>query len=270
MLALLAPLLLQVGIGTSVTPVSPTPPELEDRIRRTAPMMDRAASIPAISSCLSLAGSDPARARDIANEWIARTTGEQRAAGRHCLGVAQGNAGVWGDAAGTFLAARDEGPTGSFRARMGALAGSALLADARPAEALAALDTARSEAGDDLELVEAIAIDRATGLVSLDRPVEAATALAEARVAMPGSAQAWLLSATLARRQGDLLKAQEYIETAAQIDPRDPQIGLEAGVIAALDGRSAAAKRSFESVLLAAPDGPLADAAKAYLAQLGA
>lgn len=269
MIGFLVPLVMQVGIAPTLSPVSPTPPELEDRRNRSAPLLDRAASEPAIAACLSLAARDPARARDFASEWIARTSGEQRAAGRHCLGVAQSNAGAWSEAAASFLAARDDGPQGRFAARMGALAGSALLAEGRSAEALVALDRARAGAEGDADLTGAIAMDRATALVAVERPGDAATALGEARAALPANAHAWLLSATLARRQGDLATAQGFIERAAGIDPRDPEIGLEAGVIAALAGRDDAAKKSFESVLLAAPDGPLAEAAKAYLAQLG-
>lgn len=268
MFLFLAPLIMQVGIGTAATPVSPTPPELEDRIRRTAPMVDRAASEPAIATCLALATSDPAKARDFATEWIGRTKGVQRATGQHCLGVATGNLGDWASASTAFIAAREDALDPRFRSRMAALAGSALLARSQPAEALQILDASVQDASGDAELTGAIAIDRATALVALGRTEEAAAALAAARVAVPGSAQAWLLSATLARRMDDLPGAQLYIERAAQIDPRDPAIGLEAGVIAALGGRDAAAKRSFESVLIAAPDGPLADAANSYLAQL--
>jgi Flp pilus assembly protein TadD len=77
-----------------------------------------------------------------------------------------------------------------------------------------------------------------------------------------------LLSATLSRRTGDLAAAQSQIEQAATLDPRDPAIGLEAGVIAALAGRDEAAKKSFESVIAASPDSAQGIAAKQYLAQL--
>ena len=232
-------------------------------------MIDRPASRPAIDLCLDTARSDPQKARAYAEEWVSRTEGLQRATGRHCLGVAAGNQGDWAAAASAFLAARDEADDIGFKGRMGALAGSALLADARPAEALAELDTARASAVGNAGLSGAIAMDRAAALVALDRPGDAAAALAEARGMVPGDVQAWLLSATLARRQGDLATAQQQIERAAAIDPRDPAVGLEAGVIAALGGRDDAARQSFASVIAAAPDSPQAATAKAYLAQLG-
>ncbi|MFA9200264.1 MAG: hypothetical protein ACEQR8_03620 [Cypionkella sp.] len=269
MLALLLPLaLMQVGPAPTTSPVTAVPPELQNRPVRNAPLPDRAPSRPAIEQCLDTARADPAKARAYAEEWVARTQGLQRAAGRHCLGVAASNAGDWAGAAAAFLAARDEAVELRFRARMGALAGSALLAEGKPAEALAALDAAHSEAAGDAPLGGAIALDRASALVALERLVEAGAALGEARALVPEEPHAWLLSATLSRRQGDLPAAQTLIERAAELDPRDPAIGLEAGVIAALGGRDAAARRSFESVLAAAPDGPPAAAARAYLAQL--
>jgi len=45
-------------------------------------------------------------------------------------------------------------------------------------------------------------------------------------------------------------------------------VGLEAGVIAMLDGREDAAKASWQSVLEVEPDGEAATTARGYLAQL--
>ncbi|MCT2557756.1 tetratricopeptide repeat protein [Tsuneonella sp. YG55] len=275
MLALVLPIMLmQVGIAPTSSPVTAVPPELQDRpprdTVRNAAMPDRPASRAAIDLCLDTARTDPAKARSYAEEWVSRTGGLQRAAGRHCLGVAAGHQGDWAAAAAAFLAARDEaGDEAGFKARMGALAGSALLAGGRPAEALAALDAARSAAAGDADLSGAIALDRASALVALGRPDAAVAALDEARRLIPADAHAWLLSATLARRLGDLATAQQQIERAAAIDPRDPAIGLEAGVIAALGGRDDAARQSFASVVAAAPDSPQAAAARTYLAQIG-
>lgn len=275
MLSFLLPLaLMQVGPAPTTAPISPVPPELRDRPARngvrTAPMLDRAESRPAIEQCLDTARTDPARARDFAAEWVGRTDGLQRAAGRHCLGVAAGNIGDWDAAAAAFVAARDEaGGEVRFKARMGALAGSAYLASASYDDALAALTTAHADAAGDAALTGAIDLDKATALVALGRLEEAKAALADARVAVPEDAHAWLLSATLARRMENLPAAQAHIERADQIDPRDPAIGLEAGVLAALGGRDEAARKSFESVIAASADGPLAERARTYLEQLG-
>ncbi|MGX7951304.1 tetratricopeptide repeat protein [Tsuneonella sp. HG249] len=273
MLPILLPLaLMQVGPAPTTSPVTAVPPELQNRPPRTAPMLDRPQSRPAIELCLDTARSDPAKARQFAEEWVSRTDGLQRATGRHCLGVAATNQGDWAAAAAAFIAARDESDEANdtgFRARMGALAGSALLAAEQPAAALAALETARADAAGDEALGGPIAIDRATALVALERLEEGKAALAEARALTPGDPHAWLLSATLARRQDDLTGAQGFIEHAATLDPRDPAIGLEAGLIAALGGRDAAARQSFESVVSADAEGPYSALARKYLEQLG-
>lgn len=266
--ALLPVLLMQVGIAPTASPISDLPPELRDRPPRSDVVSERPRAATALDTCLATARSSPAKARALAEEWVSRTTGAQRAAGRHCLGVAAGNEGDWETATGAFLAARDEVSEPRFRARMASLAGSAALADGDAQAALSALDAGTPDAAGDAELTGAIALDRATALVALGREAEAAAALAEARAAVPQDPQAWLLSATLSRRTGDLAAAQAHIEQAAAIDPRDPAIGLEAGVIAALGGRDEAARKSFESVVAAAPDTPQGAAARQYLAQL--
>ena len=268
MFSILLPLIAQVGIAPTTSPISAVPPELRDRPPREGVTAPTGPTSTALDTCLATAKSDPAKARALAEEWVSRTSGPQRAAGRHCLGVAASNGGDWGAAASAFLAARDDAAEPRFRARMSALAGSAFLAEDDATQALAALDAGKADAAGDADLTGAIALDRASALVALGRDREAAAALADARAAVPQDAQAWLLSATLSRRTGDLATAQSQIEQAASLDPRDPAIGLEAGVIAALGGRDEAAKKSFESVLAAAPDSPQAAAAKQYLAQL--
>ena len=50
----------------------------------------------------------------------------------------------------------------------------------------------------------------------------------------------------------------------------DPEVGLEAGVIAMLGGNESAARKSWQSVLDAAPDSVAAGTARGYLAQLDA
>lgn len=261
-------MLMQVGIDPRGGQVPGVPEELRDRPPRGAAQSTRAESRPAIDVCLTTAQDNPAKARALAEEWVARTTGAQRATGRHCLGVAAGNGGDWAAASRAFLAAREEASEPRFRARMGALAGTALLAQNKPADALAALDMAQGEGSGDAALGSEIAQERAVALVALGREADAAASLADARGLAPGDPNAWLLSATLARRQGDLASAQTQIERAAALDPRNPAVGLEAGVIAALAGRDAAARQSFQSVIDAAPDSEQAEAAKIYLEQL--
>lgn len=270
MLSLLLPILMQVGPGPSVGPSPIEQLDMNNRPARTRTNPDAPERTPsALETCLDTARTAPEKAHAISVEWIKRTTGEQRAAGEHCLGVAAGNMGEWDAARAAFIAARADAEDSAFRTRMSALAGSAALASGDATGALALLDAAKSEDPIDPAVQGAIALDRASALVALDRPGDATSALAEARAAMPGDPQAWLLSATLARRTGDLSTAQTQIEKAASLDPRDPAIGLEAGVIAMLAGHSEAARKSWQSVLETAPGSELAQTAKGYLAQIG-
>jgi tetratricopeptide (TPR) repeat protein len=268
-----AVMLMQVGIDPRGGQVPGIPEELRNRPPRdaTASAPPTPAPPPAkLSACLASVPSGPASAIETASDWLGSASGIERAQAGHCLGVAQAESGDWQAAAASFTAARASVPAGntSYRARLGALGGAAALAAGAPAEALALLDAARNEAGKAGALAGEIAVDRARALVALNRPAEAALALGEARAANPGDGQAWLLSATLSRRQGDLAGAQSQIEKAAALAPRDPAVGLEAGVIAALGGKEAAARLSFESVIALAPESEQAAAARAYLAQL--
>jgi tetratricopeptide (TPR) repeat protein len=210
----------------------------------------------------------------MAQAWLAegaKGPGE-RAEANLCLGLAQSRLGAWGEAETAFLAGRDAaGADRMLRARLGAMAGNAALAAGADARALAALDGAKADAAPlgDAGLSAGIALDRARALVGLKRPDEAGAALAEARAATPDNAEAWLLSATLSRRQGKLAEAQAQIVRAAELLPIDPAIGLEAGVIAMLAGHQEAARKSWASVVTAAPDSAEAATAKGYLAQLG-
>ena len=150
-------------------------------------------------------------------------------------------------------------------------AANAALAAGAAQRALPLLDLAHTDAlaGNRDDLTGEIAIDRARALVALGRSEEASIALAEARAKAPDNPQGWLLSATLARRQGKLAEAQPEIEMAAKLLPGDGEIGLEAGVIAVLGGRDAAARQSWQSVIAAAPGSDAARTAKSYLDQLG-
>ncbi|MBO9498211.1 MAG: hypothetical protein J7496_07075 [Novosphingobium sp.] len=224
-------------------------------------------------TCLDQANSDPSGAALTANGWILEASGSERASAGQCLGMAYSRQAKWQAAEDAFLAARTDtpadNPTG--RARLAAMAGNSALADARYENALADLDMAAFDAANakEVQLGGEIEIDRARALVALGRGGEGGAALEKARRDAPRDSDAWLLSATLARRDGDLTTAQSYISTAAGLAPTDPQIGLEAGVIAALSGKDDAARKSFQSVVLLSPGTPEAGTAKTYLAQLG-
>jgi tetratricopeptide (TPR) repeat protein len=150
------------------------------------------------------------------------------------------------------------------------MAGNAALAGARGEAALALFTQALADAtaASDEEMAGSIAADRARSLVSLERNLDAAQALASARELAPQNATVWLLSATLARRMEDLESARGWIAIAAALDPINPAVGLEAGVIAVLGGSDDAAISSFQSVIDMAPQSPEAATARIYLGQL--
>ncbi|WP_336978911.1 hypothetical protein [Altererythrobacter fulvus] len=225
-----------------------------------------------LTYCLDQAASDPSTAIAAASSWLDQSSGAERSFPGQCLGMAYISLLRWRAAEAAFLAARGEVPeaTAGHRARLAAMAGNAAFADGRYENALVDLGLAAGDAAaaSDTTLAGEIQIDRARALVALGRTDDAGTALADARRDAPQNAEGWLLSATLSRRGGDLDSAQAHIVTAAALDPRNPAIGLEAGVIAALSGRDAAARKSWQSVIETSPDSPEAQTARGYLAQL--
>lgn len=229
-----------------------------------------------LAECLDQIATDPARAHTIAQIRRGETRGTDRILANHCLGTAASQLGLWNDARTAFVAAREETPPDEprARARFAAMAGNAALAGGDGEAAIDLLVLAESDASAaGATPMQAIAvIDRARALVMLDRSAEALDALFLATTLAPDRAEGWLLQATLLRRLDRLDEAQAAIEraVAAAPDPDGigPDIGLEAGLIAVLSGRDAAARQSWQSVIALAPDSPAARTAQEYLAQL--
>ncbi len=272
-LALLLPLALQVGPSGTQMQAPLDMPRKPPARRAVAPPPRVAAAQGRLAACLTLAHDQPDEAIAEAETWRAGLTGTARAEPEQCLGLALIQRNRWAEAEAAFRESRDDTPASdrAQKARRGAMAGNAGLVAGSPARALAALDLAHGEAlgAADAPLAGQIAIDRARALVALKREAEAAEALAEARHNVPGEAQAWLLSATLARRQDKLAEAQVEIAHAATLAPLDPENGLEAGVIAVLSGHTEAARKSWLSVIAAAAGSEQAKTAQRYLDQLG-
>ena len=271
-LLFLLPLLLQ-GAAPGLNLPQIDRPTAADRRRRAA-TVDRRATLDTptrLEACMAQTRRDPESAVTTASDWLKLIKGAPASEPQLCLGTAYAAQGQWDEAEAAFLAARDATPAGQplARARLGAMAGNAALAGGNPERALSQLDAAHALATADAHLAGNIATDRARALVALKREAEAATALAEARSANTEDAAVWLLSATLSRRMGPLADAESQIVTAAHLAPTDPDIGLEAGVIAMLAGHEPAAHKSWQSVVAAAPDSEAGKRASAYLAQIG-
>lgn len=277
----LAPLLLLAQVGPfGATPLPPTP-QMDranagvPRTRTVPPVVPLRSAVERseLQRCLTTAKTDPAAAISLATAWRAAAIGSAAADPGECLGFAYTQQSRWAEAEQSFLAARGAAEESdlALRARLGTMAGNAALAGGAAARALVALDLAHSQAlaAKDPQTAADIAVDRARALVVLGRPGEAAMALDEARAASPDNGTGWLLSATLARRLKQFELAQQRIEVAARLMPLDPEVGLEAGVIAVLAGREDAARRSWKSVLGMAPGSEAAKLAQGYLDQLG-
>lgn len=272
-LSFLLPFIAQVGPSVGVGAGGSLPQAPLQIPHKKTEAAAQAAPPSLLAQCRNLLAGNPAEAQAFAEKWLKDLKGSARAEPGQCLGMALSAQDKWDAALTAFNAARDVTPANepANRARLGGMAGNALLAAGKPEAALTLLDKAHGEAlgAGDPRLAGEISIDRARALVALKRDGDAATALATARANAADNGQAWLLSATLSRRQGKLVEAQQQILVAAQLMPLDPEVGLEAGVIAVLAGNDGAARRSWLSVLKAAPGSDAARTAQSYLDQLG-
>lgn len=219
--------------------------------------------------CVELAVGDPPRGIAEAERWKLADGGFLA---HQCLGMAYASQRRWISASGAFeAAAREAEVARDIRAaKYWAQAGNAWLAAADPAKARAALDAALATgnlAG--LELGEAH-LDRARALVASGNIGGARADLDQAVLKAPGDPMAWLLSATLARRTGDLPLAQQHIKEAVARASDDASVQLEAGNIAALAGDEAAAKTAWAKAVELAPDTQQGIAARAALKQFDA
>lgn len=269
--------LMQVGPNPSPGQSSPLPiprrrkqAETEAQagmIRPDLPQQDR------LTACIAKAANDPQAALVDARAWVAEgADAGQKVRANQCLGLILSNGGDFEGALEAFGQAVSGIPKEQEVAAVPlmAMAGNAALAGGQPQPALDWFDRALAVKGyADNAALGAVQADRSRALVALGRMAEAGGALDEAHRLAPEDGEGWLLSATLARRNDDLPRAQRDIEIAAKYAPRDPRIGLEAGVIAVLDGREDAARKSWESVVSADPQGESGKVAKSYLEQIG-
>ncbi|WP_353227758.1 tetratricopeptide repeat protein [Novosphingobium sp.] len=279
-MSLLLPLmmLMQVGPDPHVYPQTPLPAITQHR-KDTTPPPPVTAPIAApvlsdqMTACLTQGRRDADAGLVFARDWLARASApEERAQPDQCLGLILSDRGDFAGAQAAFAdAVAATPPSAPAKAvPLMAMAGNAALARGDGAAALDWFNRALAVRDfADAPARGAILADRAQAQVALGHYGDAAASLADARRAAPSDPAVWLLSATLARREQDLASAQGYIQTAAELNPRDPAIGVEAGVIAVLSGHDAAARKSWNSVVAVAPNSAEAQTARGYLAQLG-
>jgi tetratricopeptide (TPR) repeat protein len=217
-------------------------------------------------ACLALIKKDPAGAIVQADEWAKRSA---NVPSRHCLGLAFVADERWAPAALTFeQAAQDaEAARDGRAALLWSQAGNAALAAEDPTKARASLDRALAIPALPIGMAGEAWLDRGRADVALNDSAQARIDIDKALAIVPQDPFAWLLSATLARRQNDLPRAAADIAKAIEKAPQDPTVALEEGNIAAAADRIDDAKRAWTRAAQLAPGEPDGKAAAAALAQ---
>lgn len=221
------------------------------------------------AQCVALTEGDAAKALEFAGDWQVAGGG---VLARQCAGLAYASLRRWLPAATAFQQAAElaERMHDARAARLWVQAGNAAIAAGDMVKAGQYLDSAL--AGNGLAGAEAgeAHLDRARARVATNAPEAARGDLDMALKLVPDDPLAWLLSATLARRSGDLARARADIAEAMKRAPDDAPVAFEAGNIAVLSGSDAAARTAWEAAVKAAPDSPAGKAAADALKRLGA
>lgn len=220
-----------------------------------------------LRACLTLAQTDAAKAVTDATAWAAAGGG---IAARHCLGTAEtarenfapaakayeeaaqlADAQHWANAATYWTAAGNAALAAGEAGRARDLLGKALAHD----------DLTGPYRGETL-------LDRGRAAVQAGDPVAARTDIDEALKLVEKDPMAWLLSATLARRQGDGDRAEKDIQQAVLLAPDAAPVAYEAGNVAAMLGAVEAARVAWTRAVAADPGSDAGRAAQTALARL--
>ena len=189
---------------------------------------------------------------------------------RHCLGFAYAEQLNWTAATAAFVESAQAAEVAQDKriAKFWAQAGNAALAGGDAQKALEYLNAALVQGslkGLNKGLVH---LDRARAHVALENYPSAKSEFAMVHELAPQDPLGWLLSATLARRMGDLELAKNDIVVADQTAPGDPAIALEAGNISFEAGDRVNAKANWEKAVKINADSRSAIVAQKYLDQL--
>lgn len=223
-----------------------------------------------LQACLDSATADPDAGIRAANDW--RMAGGSFHA-RQCLGFAYAKADRWAPATVAFAQAAEEAERAgdvSSSARLWAQAGNAALASGEAAKARDHFDAALARGmADGLAKGEAY-LDRARARVALNDLPGARQDLDIALDLAPRDPLAWLLSATLARRSGEMTLAQSHIARAVQMAPDDASVALEEGNIAILTDHADVARSAWQRAVRLSGQSTAGKAAAESLARLDA
>ena len=219
--------------------------------------------------CFDAALTDPADGIAVANRWVLDGGGYLA---QQCLGFAEAERGNWAAAEAAFVKAANSGELAGYprTANLWAQAGNAALAAGEAARALAHLDAALVQGSlSGLDRGE-VHLDRARALVALSQLDAAKQEFVHVHELAADDPLGWLLSATLARRQGDLVTAKNDIAVAARLAGDDPAVALEAANIAAAAGDWSEARANWERTMTLGPQSDAASIAQGRLTQLNA
>lgn len=247
----------------------------EDARRPTAPPPEQE-SLPLppkvaarLQACLDRAIADPDEGARVARQWTIEDGGFSA---QQCLGFALARSEHWMEAADAFDAGALDAQKANRQqdaARLWGQAGNAALASGKPDKARGFFDAALGQGMPDGLAKGEIFLDRARAMVALNDLPAARQSLDFALKNAPADPLAWLLSATLARRQDDLARAKADIAEAQKRAPDDASVALEAGNIAILAGDEPGARAAWQRAFALAPkDSAQAASAQAALAQL--
>lgn len=244
------PLLLALA-GPATNPPAPPPPKSELELRFTA--------------CADLSRKDPAKAAAQADAW--RIAGGGLLASE-CLGVAYAAGERWAPAEVAFEQAANEAEIqhDGRAAMLWVQAGNAALAGEDASKARQAFDRALALPVLSDPMRGETYLDRGRAAVALNDTASARADIDAALKLVAADPLAWLLSATLARRQADATRAAADIAEARKRAPDDPDVLFESGNIAELRGDHAAARDAWTRAAAKDPQGPAA----AALAKAGA
>lgn len=221
-------------------------------------------------ACLDQALEDPTAGVAFAEKW--RIDGGGFYA-RHCMGFAFARAERWSPAIIAFQQAAEEAERSGEMvqsARLWAQAGNAALASGDAAKARGDFDAALARGlPDGLEKGE-VHLDRARALVAMGETEAARDSIDVALIQAPRDPLGWLLSATLARRSGEISLAQAHIARAVQLSPDDASVALEEGNIAILTDHEDIARSAWQRAVRLAPDAAAGKAAADNLSRLPA
>lgn len=220
-------------------------------------------------ACLQLADDDPQAAIAEGARWLLVNNGVDA---ELCTANGYEAAGQWSEAEQAYLrAARVAEGTGDVRhLAIVASAGRTALAQGEAATAKTRFDQVLASETISDEVRGNVLAERARAHVGLDDGNAAQADLMAAQRLLPNEPAIWLLSATLARRQGDLDAAGDFIDRALELDQRDPATLLEAGNIAIRLNAFNVAREAWGRASEIAPASQAGQAAARNIARLDA